>query len=199
MSKKVLGNLKKGRIFVISAPAGTGKSTLVDMLLNEFPDAIAESCSSTTRLPRSNEIASAHYEFISVDEFQMKIDRDEFLEYAEVFGAFYGTRRQEVERLQNSGKHVILVIDTQGALQLKSVMPSAIFIFITPPSMEELQRRLFKRQTESQEKIAERLAWAAREFEMIPHYDYHIVNDHLEISYQILRSILVAEEHKKII
>lgn len=196
MSKKVLGNNKKGLLFVISAPAGTGKSTLVDMILGEFPNEIAESCSCTTRVPRSSEVAQQHYEFISIEEFEKKIDASEFLEYAKVFGNYYGTRREEVERLLKQGKHVVLVIDTQGAMQIKDRVP-AVFIFISPPSFEELRRRLFKRKTENEEKIQERLLWAKQEIALAQKYDYHIVNDNLEITYQILRSIFIAEEHKQ--
>jgi guanylate kinase len=196
MSKKVLGNLSKGLLFVISAPAGTGKSTLVEMLLKEFPESIEESCSCTTRHPRPNEIAKTHYEFLLESEFQKKIQNGELLEYAQVFGHHYGTRRDVVEKLQESGKHVILVIDTQGAAQIRNKI-EATFIFISPPSMDELRNRLFKRRTENEEKIAQRLEWAKHELEMIPSYDYHIVNDNLEVTYQILRSIIIAAEHKK--
>ncbi len=180
---------------MISAPSGTGKSTLVDMLLEEFPHEVAESRSCTTRPPRENERTNHHYDFISHASFQEKIAASEFLEYAEVFGHYYGTRRQEVARLQNEGKHVILVIDTQGALQLKERC-EAVFIFIAPPSKEELATRLKQRSTESESEIEARLAWAEKEMALASHYDYSIVNDNLEITYQLLRCILVAEEHK---
>lgn len=197
MSKKVLGNHGKGGLlFVISAPAGTGKSTLVDMILSEFPGEIAESCSCTTRSPRPGEISQRHYEFLSIEEFERKIAAQEFLEYAKVFGNYYGTRKEEVSRLQGEGKHVVLVIDTQGAMKIKNQVP-AIFIFISPPSFEELRRRLFKRRTEDEEKIQERLLWAKQEIAMAPNYDYHIINDRLDTTYHVLRSILIAEEHKK--
>jgi guanylate kinase len=195
MSKKLLGNTKKGLLFVVSAPAGTGKSTLVDLLVREFPDEVAESCSCTTRPPRPGEIAQRHYEFMTEAEFQVKISNNEFLEHAEVFGHLYGTRKEVIKELQASGKHVVLVIDTQGAMQIRGKFP-AVFIFISPPSMEELRRRLFKRGTESAAKMEERLEWAKREMEMANMYDYQIVNDNLELTYQILRSIIVAEEHK---
>lgn len=195
MSEKVLGNKDRGLLFVISAPAGTGKSTLVEMLLNEFPDAIAESCSWTTRPPRAGEIAKRHYEFVSTQDFEEKIAQQDFLEYAKVFGNYYGTQREEVTRLQALGKHVLLVIDTQGALQVQNQVP-AIFIFISPPSLEELSRRLFKRRTEDEQNIQERLLRAKQEIALSPHYDYHIVNNHLDVTYQVLRSILIAEEHK---
>lgn len=196
MRGKVLGNQSKGKLFVISAPAGTGKSTLVEMILEEFPEEIAKSCSCTTREPRIGEIAKKHYEFLPLEEFEQKVKSGEFLEYAKVFGNFYGTRREEIEALQLQGKHVVLVIDTQGAMQIKQKM-DAVFIFISPPSFEELKRRLVMRKTESEEKIQERLLWAKQELSAAAHYDYQLINDDLEITYQILRSIFIAEEHKK--
>jgi guanylate kinase len=196
LSKRVLGNTDHGLLFVISAPAGTGKSTLVEMILKEFSEEIAESCSCTTRHSRPGEIAKHHYEFISIPEFENKIEAGEFLEYAKVFGNYYGTRTEEVERLLNQGKHVVLVIDTQGSMQIIGKIP-AIFIFIRPPSFEELRNRLFKRKTENEDKIQERLLWAKQEITLASRYDYQIVNDNLEITYQILRSIFIAEEHKR--
>lgn len=196
MSEKLLGNTKRGLLFVISAPAGTGKSTLVDMLVQEFPEALKESCSCTTRLPRPGEIAQHHYEFITVAEFEKKIQEEAFLEYAEVFGNYYGTPKEGVERTIEKGEHVILVIDTQGAMQIRERM-SGVYIFISPPSFEELRNRLYKRKTESEEKIQERLLWAEKEMAYASKYDYQIVNDNLAITYQILRSIFIAEEHKR--
>src|SRR3990167_8863008 len=146
---KVLGALKKGLIFVISAPAGTGKTTLVRMLQKEF-DCITESVSYTTRHPRPAEISGQDYHFISVAEFEKKIDEGDFLEYAQVFGNYYGTSRSFVEQKQQEGKHVILVIDTQGALQLIGFLEAA-FIFISPPNLEELKSRLQSRRSESRE------------------------------------------------
>lgn len=195
MSKKILGNKKEGLLFIISAPAGTGKSTLVDMLLSEFPNEISESCSSTTRSPRPGEVAQKHYDFLTDEEFEEKIKAKEFLEYAQVFGHYYGTPKQQIEKLLRQGKHVILVIDTQGALQLMDKI-NGVFIFISPPSIEELKHRLFKRKTENEEKIKERLSWAKKEMEMAFRYDYQLVNDNLEVTYQILKSIFIAEEHR---
>lgn len=196
LSKKVLGTKTSGLLFVVSAPAGTGKSTLVDRLLNEFPEEIAESCSSTTRTPRPGEVDKKHYEYSSIPEFEEKIERGEFLEHAKVFGNYYGTRKEEVDRLQSQGKHVVLVIDTQGAMQIMGKTP-AIFIFISPPSFEELRSRLVKRRTEDEEKIQERLLWAKQEIALAPRYDYHIINDHLDVTYEVLRSIFIAEEHRR--
>jgi len=196
MSSQILGKHARGLLFVVSAPAGTGKSTLVNMLVSEFPSYIAESRSCTTRSARLWETDERDYDFISIESFEEKINQGEFLEYAKVFGNYYGTRKETVEKLLASGKHVVLVIDTQGALKLKSQM-EAIFIFISPPSFEELRRRLYQRRSESEEKIQERLLWAKQEIAMVPHYDYHIINDQLEITYEVFRSIFIAEEHKR--
>lgn len=194
MSKR-LGNLKQGLVFVISAPAGTGKTTLGQMLCEEF-SCVTFSVSCTTRPPRPEEVDGVHYHFLSRAAFEEKIKAGDFLEYAEVFGNYYGTSKTFVQEAQNAGKHVILIIDTQGALQLKNKLP-ATFIFIQPPSLEELKVRLLKRQTESLEMIEQRLSWAYKELGMINHYDYTIVNDNLGIAYDVLRSVLIAEEHKK--
>lgn len=186
--------MKKGLVFVVSAPAGTGKTTLVRMLLEEF-HSVVESVSFTTRAPRPNEVPSRDYNFISPEEFEEKIDEGEFLEYAQVFGHYYGTSSKFVEAQRQKGKHVILVIDTQGALQLKGKI-DAIFIFISPPSLEELRSRLHRRKSESEEAIVQRLSWAEKEMALASQYDYHIVNDNLKTAYDVLRSILIAEEHR---
>jgi guanylate kinase len=186
--------MKKGLVFVVSAPAGTGKTTLVRMLREEFPR-VVENISFTTREPRTNEEPGKDYHFISLQEFKQKIQEGDFIEYAEVFGNYYGTSLKELVALQEKGKHVVLVIDTQGALQLKEKI-DAVFIFISPPSMEELRARLYRRRSETQEVIERRLLWAEKEMELIFRYDYHIVNDQLKTAYDALRSILIAEEHR---
>ncbi len=195
MVAKILGNLTNGLVFIISAPAGTGKTTLVRMLINEF-DCIAESVSCTTRKIRPGEIPGKDYIFLTDEEFEAKKDAGDFLEYAEVFEHSYGTSREYVEKQQATGKHVFLVIDTQGAMQLKEKQFPAIYVFLSPPSIEELKERLCKRQTETHEVIEKRLSWAEEEMEMARHYDYHIVNDDLDNAYTILRSIVIAEEHR---
>ncbi len=191
---QILGGLKKGLAFVVSAPAGTGKTTLVRMLIEEF-SCVVESVSHTTRSPRPNEVEGRDYFFISRLEFEKKIQAGEFLEYAEVFGHLYGTSRKFVVDRQERGKHVILVIDTQGALQLMEKM-EATFIFISPPSLEELKSRLHRRKSETEEAMAQRLSWAQKEISLASRYHYHIINDHLKVAYEVLRSILIAEEHK---
>src|ERR1700722_6549145 len=195
MTQKLLGNISKGFVFVISAPAGTGKTTLVRMLAQEFP-CIYESVSCTTRPPRSGEVDGKDYYFLSKKEFEEKVSQGDFLEYAEVFGYHYGTSRSHVFEQQEMGKHVFLVIDTQGAMQLKKKRFSAVYIFLSPPSIEELRERLVKRQTENMEEIEKRLSWPNAEIEMMQNYDYHIINDNLAQAYIILRSIVIAEEHR---
>lgn len=190
----LLGGKKKGLLFVVSAPAGTGKTTLVRMLVREFP-CIVESVSYTTRSPRANEESGIDYYYISHQEFEKRIRSGDFLEYAEVFGQCYGTSKETVEKELGAGKHVILVIDTQGALQLME-HTQAIFTFISPPSIQELRSRLMKRKSESKESLESRLSWSQKEIAFASFYDYHIVNDSLQTSYEILRSILIAEEHK---
>jgi len=186
--------MKKGLVFVISAPAGTGKTTLVRMLRDEFHN-VVESISYTTRSPRPNEVAGRDYNFINTSEFEEMIGEGEFLEYAQVFHHYYGTSRKYVNSQLEKGKHVILVIDTQGALQLKGRL-EAVFIFVSPPNIEELRARLYRRRSETEEAIATRLSWAEKEMALAPQYDYHIVNDNLKTAYDVLRSILIAEEHR---
>lgn len=194
MSEQLLGNLKKGLIFIVSAPAGTGKTTLVQLLAKEFPSVVA-SISCTTRVPRTDEVDGVHYHFLDGPEFTRRIAEDEFLEYVQLYGAYYGTSRKHVEELINQGKHVILVIDTQGLMQLKGKI-NFISIFIAPPSFDALEKRLEKRQTESKENMDARLIWAKEEMSRSHLYDYLIINDDLNIAYQVLRSIFIAEEHR---
>lgn len=192
--ESLLGHEIKKQIFVVSAPAGTGKTTLVNKLVEEFPGIIA-SISYTTRQPRPGEIEGVHYNFISDAAFQAKIAASDFLEYVQLYGTYYGTSRQWIADQQNQGKHIVLVIDTQGALKLKGHLP-ATFVFIKPPSLEVLRTRLMNRQTESLEMVEKRLEWARQELEAAQQYDYQIINDDLTIAYQILRSIVIAECHR---
>jgi len=195
LSNQLLGNQPQGLIFIISAPAGTGKTTLVQLLTREF-HSVVRSVSCTTRAPRPGEHDGKDYFFLTKEAFEAKIKHGDFLEHAEVFGEYYGTSGEFVKAQQAKGKHVVLVIDTQGALQLKKKLKEAIFIFISPPSLKELEKRLHNRKTETPQLIEERLAWAARELELVHHYDYSVINDHLETAYTVLKSIFIAEEHK---
>lgn len=193
--EKVLGNLKKGLVFVISAPAGTGKTTLARMLVDEFP-CIRESVSCTTRPPRRGENPDVDYHFLKKQEFEQKIQEGAFLEHAQVFGQYYGTLKEHVDQRLKKGLHVILVIDTQGAALLRKQDYPATFIFIQPPNLAELRTRLFNRKTEHTEHIEERLEFAEHELEQSREYDYIITNDNIHRAYDILRGILIAEEHK---
>lgn len=195
MVQKLLGNLSKGFVFVVSAPAGTGKTTLVRMLSQEFP-CIVESISCTTREIRSGEENGKDYYFLTKKEFESQIQHGDFLEYAEVFGYYYGTSRSFVQKQQEMGRHVFLIIDTQGAMLLQKNHFPAVYVFLSPPSIIELKERLVKRKTDSPEAIEKRLSWAEAELTMVKHYDYHIVNDNLTQAYAVLRSIVIAEEHR---
>lgn len=190
----LLGTRTQGLILIVSAPAGTGKTTLVQKLVQEFPTIVA-SISYTTREPREGEVNGIDYHFISNSEFEDKIAVGDFLEYVKLYGHYYGTSKEWVEGQQKQGKHVVLVIDTQGALKLKGVV-DGIFIFIHPPSLEVLRSRLTQRQTETAEMIEKRLAWAEEELNVAQEYDYEIVNEDLGTAYQILRSIVIAECHR---
>lgn len=194
MKNNLLGNLKKGLLFVISAPAGTGKTTLVQLLTRDFSCVIA-SISYTTRRPREGEVDGIHYHFISKEEFLKKVKDGDFLEHVELYGDYYGTSRSWVEEKLHQGKHVVLVIDTQGAELLRAKIET-VSIFVSPPSSKELERRLKGRQADSDESIERRLAWSIKEMAVKDRYDYLVVNDDLSDAYQVLRSILIAEEHR---
>lgn len=193
MAELLLTN-HKGLCFIISAPAGTGKTTLVRLLIQEFPT-IRVNVSYTTRIPRAQEVDGKDYHFITRSSFEEKIGAGDFLEHITLYGEFYGTSRQWIEEQRKQGHHIILVIDIQGALRLKEQL-DAIFIFISPPSLEVLRERLKWRKTETEETLEARLAWAEKEMQAISRYDYHIVNDDLQTAYQILRSIIIAESHR---
>ena len=195
--QKLVGNLKRGRIFIVSAPAGTGKTTLVSMLTKEF-EQVKVNVSCTTRQPRPYEIDGVHYHFLKKEDFEEKIKRGDFLEHVLLYGDHYGTSLKFIEEILQKGQHVVLVIDTQGALMLMGKIEAA-YIFILPPSKEELQRRLESRGTEKKEVMQERLRIAEREINEAHRYDYQIVNDDLSCAYQVLRSIIIAEEHKHLL
>ncbi|MGM0439743.1 MAG: guanylate kinase [Chlamydiota bacterium] len=196
MSQKLLGNLDQGIAFVLSAPAGTGKNTLLYRLMDEY-DCVQESVSCTTRPKRPGEIDGVHYNFLSREDFENKIVAREFLEYAQVFGKhYYGTLREEVLRKTRQGKHVFMVIDVKGAQQVRERFPQAVFVFISPPSLEEARRRLEGRHTEPSEVIDKRIKEAFHEMKFVVDYDYNILNDDLEVAYQVFKSVVVAEEYK---
>jgi guanylate kinase len=190
----LLGELEQGLVFVISGPSGVGKTTLVGLLVDEF-DCVERSISFTTRPPRATERPDIDYKFVSTAVFEEMVRRGDFLEYAKVFDHYYGTSRHLVEEQKKRGKHVLLVIDTQGAIQLMGSYDAA-FIFITPPDIGELRLRILSRKSEPHATIEQRLSWAEKEISLSSRYDYCIVNQDLRIAYQVLRSIVIAEEHK---
>ena len=185
----------KGMLIVISAPAGTGKTTLVRMLKEEYPNEVTQSISSTTRKPRPGEVDGKDYVFLTDEAFNERIERGEFLEHAKVFDHQYGTLKDHVEAQRVNGKHVVLVIDTQGAMELKKKV-EALYIFVQPPSIKVLEERLKNRQTEQGEMLQKRLNWALHEIEQAGHYDHVIINDDLNEAYQALKKLIIAKDHE---
>ena len=183
-------------VFIISAPSGSGKSTLVHRLLKSVPF-LTFSISYTTRPPRPAETDGVDYIFISRPEFEARLAKGEFLEYAEVFGNYYGTNRSTFENAVHQGKDLVLDIDVQGARQLKVAIPEAISIFVLPPSREVLEQRLRARSQDTEEVIRRRLKGAAEEVRNYKQYDYVLINRELEESAARLTSIVRAERLRK--
>ncbi|MFH1458978.1 MAG: guanylate kinase [Candidatus Omnitrophota bacterium] len=188
--------IKPGRLFVISAPSGAGKTTLCEKLLNELPD-IVRSVSLTTRKIRKGEIRGKDYYFTSVEAFKKKIKNKEFLEYARVFGNYYGSPRKFVEKNIQKNKDVILNIDVQGAMQIKKTFKhNSTFIFILPPTLKDLKKRLLKRKTDTKKQIQARLDVAKNELKYLKYYDFQIVNDDIKTAFKQLKSIVIAMRAK---
>jgi guanylate kinase len=179
----------RGKLFVVTAPSGAGKTTLIKWLLAEDAS-IAFSVSYTTRAPREGEQDGRDYFFVSRAEFERMIAGDKLLEYARVFDNFYGTGREPVERELGAGRNVLLDIDWQGAAQVRSRMRDGVYVFIMPPSFEELARRLRSRGTDSSEVIARRLSEARADMARWNDFDYVIVNDDLPTAQTALRSVI---------
>ena len=180
-----------GGMVIVSAPSGAGKSTLCDRLLAEFPNDLELSISSTSRKPRGQEQDGKHYHFIEKDEFERRIREGNFAEFAEVHGNFYGTSKSVLESAWAAGKISLLDIDVKGAYALRATYPnSSLLIFIHPPSMEELERRLRARGTESEEKIRQRLQNAKEEMSHSDAFDFVVVNDDLEKTFIQLKKVV---------
>ena len=184
----------KGRLYIISAPSGAGKTTLCNMLMKKYP-AIQYSISYTTRAPRGNEQNGKEYFFIDEDKFKTMISEEIFLEWAQVHGNYYGTSKQQIENALYNGTDIILDIDPQGAMQLKEKTKNlATYIFITAPSIGELKSRLIKRGTDKDEHIALRIENAKKEVEYFKNYDYLIINDASDTAFEQLENIYLAEK-----
>ncbi len=186
-------DMNVGMMLVISAPSGTGKSTLIRRLTAEF-SAFVFSVSCTTRAPRPGEVNGREYHFLTREEFQRRRDEGFFAEWAEVHGNFYGTPRQTTEDLLAAGHDVIFDIDVQGASQLKESMGQGCYVFVFPPSREALKKRLTGRGTDSPETIARRLAGAKQEIEDSHWFDHWIINDDLSHAHDQLRTVYLAEK-----
>ncbi|MFZ2196612.1 MAG: guanylate kinase [Thermodesulfovibrionales bacterium] len=184
--------MNKGSIFVVSAPSGAGKTTLCKQIIR-IVDNIKPSVSFTTRPPRAGEVPGEDYCFVSEAEFRTMIDRGDFVEWALVHGNLYGTSRRQMEDLISAGYDVLLDIDTQGARQIRKFFNNGVYIFILPPSMTELKRRLEGRMSNSLEDMNRRLERAVDEIKEYYIYDYVIVNDILENSLKKLEAIIIAE------
>lgn len=187
--------MAEGRLFVISGPSAVGKGTIVKELL-DADENLRVSVSATTRAPRAGETDGVSYYFLTKEEFKEKIDNGGFLEWAEVHGNFYGTPKAPVEKLLAEGKDVILEIDVQGAMQVKESGGEGAYIFILPPSMEELRNRINNRGTETEEAIALRMSKAAGEIAYVDRYDYFVINDDLQEAINTVKAIMVSEHQK---
>ncbi len=172
-------NSRVGNLFVVSGPSGAGKGTLLSQVIERIPDAWV-SVSATTRSPRPGEIEGVHYFFLDTDHFKSLAEQDGFLEWAQVHDNYYGTLKQSVIDHMNAGDQVILEIDVQGALQVRKALPEAHLVFIEPPSLEELERRLRQRGTETEDVISSRMKTAEVELAQKMEYDVQVVNDDLE-------------------
>lgn len=187
----------KGFVLLISGPSGAGKSTLLKRLFEEFQEELYFSISSTTRLPRENEKHGVHYHFISHDEFQQGIENDHFLEWAKVHENFYGTSLEHTQDALDNGKIVVFDIDVQGfKIARKKLVDKLVSVFVTTKDKDELKKRLIKRNTDTILQLEKRLQNASDEMKELKEYDYLIINDNLEQSYEALRAILIAHKFK---
>ena len=179
----------KGILIVVSGFAGAGKGTIMNKLISEYPD-YALSVSATSRSPRPGEQEGVNYFFKTREEFEDMIGKDEFLEYAEYVGNYYGTPRAFVDRKLNEGKNVLLEIEIQGAMQIKEKYPEALLVFVMPPSARELKDRLTKRGTETEDVIEKRMKRAVSESEGIENYDYIVINEDVDKCTALLHNII---------
>jgi len=187
----------EGLILILSAPSGAGKTSLCRELFKMFPD-MKESVSYTTRSPREGEVDGEAYHFVSHAEFERMVEDGDFAEWAIVHGNMYGTALQTLEEARKNGIDLVLDIDCQGALRLKGLFNGGVYVFVMPPSMDELRRRLEHRSTDAQEVIERRIARAAEEIREARWYDYIIINDDFDVARQELASIVIAHRRKTV-
>ena len=187
--------MQKGLLIVVSGASGTGKGTVCKKILSDLPE-VAYSISATTRAPRPGEVDGKEYYFLSVAEFKNWIADGKFLEHAEVYGNFYGTPLNKIEERLNRGEDILLEIDVQGALNVKRKCPEGVYIFLLPPSLEELKRRIEGRGTETPESLSRRMKNALAEINVGLEYDYVVVNDSIENAVEKIKAILTAERLK---
>ncbi len=187
---------KKGILIVVSGFSGSGKGTLMKELLSRYPDTYALSISATTRAPREGEADGREYFFVTKDEFEKMIAKDELIEYARYVENYYGTPRSYVEQKLNEGKDVILEIEIQGALKVKKSFPDTLLLFVTPPSAGELKSRLVGRGTETMDVIESRMNRACEEAEGMDRYDYLVINDDLNACVEEMHSIIQGEHRR---
>lgn len=183
---------ERGVLMVVSGPSGAGKDTVCQRLLEIHPNAwISVSC--TSREPRRGEVEGESYFFLTREEFEKKIESGDLLEYAEYTGNYYGTPRDRVNEYLEQGRDVILVIEVQGAKKIKELVSDALFVFILPPTMKELKRRLTGRRTDTKDKILKRFKTAYQEINELSKYNYVVVNDDVDIAAHKIQSILISE------
>ena len=179
-----------GKVFIISAPSGTGKTTVARKVLEQVPD-LVRVVTYTTRAPRPGEVDGQDYRFISKEEFEEKIKENYFLEYANVYGNYYGTPRKDIEELTSRGKDALLIIDVQGAFKVKSIIPEAVSIFLLPPSFEELKRRIEGRGYVDKN-LERRLQTAKGEIPCARYFDYIVINDFLNNAVEKVKAIILS-------
>ena len=189
---------KRGLLIVLSGPSGVGKGTVRAAIFSKEEQKFVYSISATTRLPRTGETDGVDYFFKTREEFEQMIQNKQLLEYAEYVGNYYGTPLEYVENTLATGKDVFLEIDVQGAIQVRELMPDGVFIFLTPPDLNELESRIVNRGTDSDEVIAKRMKTAREELELMKYYEYSVVNDTVDNAVQKIEAI-IQTEHLRII